>query len=69
MHVGARCLHVHHAGKYLRFHCLPKSTTFHIIINLLRGQFSVETDEAYQLGLRTLHFGALAEERLDLKSL
>jgi IclR family KDG regulon transcriptional repressor len=46
---------------------LPKSTAFRIIVNLLQGQYLVETDEGYWLGLKMLRFGALVEERLDLK--
>lgn len=46
---------------------LPKSTAFRIIVNLLQGEFLVETDEGYWLGLKLLRFGALVEERLDLK--
>lgn len=46
---------------------LPKSTAFRIITNLLRGEYLVETDEGYWLGLKMLRFGALVEERLDLK--
>jgi IclR family KDG regulon transcriptional repressor len=46
---------------------LPKSTAFRIVVNLLQGQYLVETDEGYWLGLKLLRFGALVEERLDLK--
>jgi len=46
---------------------LPKSTAFRIIVNLLRGQYLVETDDGYWLGLKMLRFGALVEEKLDLK--
>jgi DNA-binding IclR family transcriptional regulator len=46
---------------------LPKSTAFRIVVNLLRGQYLTETDEGYWLGLKLLRFGALVEEKLDLK--
>jgi DNA-binding IclR family transcriptional regulator len=46
---------------------LPKSTAFRIIVNLLQGQYLVETEEGYWLGLKMLRFGALVEEKLDLK--
>jgi DNA-binding IclR family transcriptional regulator len=46
---------------------LPKSTGFRIVVNLLQGQYLVETDEGYWLGLKLLRLGALVEERLDLK--
>jgi len=46
---------------------LPKSTAFRIIVNLLQGQYLVETDEGYWLGLKLLRLGALVEEKLDLK--
>jgi DNA-binding IclR family transcriptional regulator len=46
---------------------LPKSTAFRIVVNLLQGQYLVETDEGYWLGLKLLRLGALVEERLDLK--
>jgi IclR family KDG regulon transcriptional repressor len=46
---------------------LPKSTAFRVIANLLQGQYLVEADEGYWLGLKMLRFGALVEERLDLK--
>jgi DNA-binding IclR family transcriptional regulator len=45
---------------------LPKSTAFRIIVNLLQGQYLVETDKGYWLGLKMLRFGALVEEKLDL---
>lgn len=45
---------------------LPKSTAFRIIVNLLRGDYLVETEEGYWLGLKMLRFGALVEEKLDL---
>jgi DNA-binding IclR family transcriptional regulator len=45
---------------------LPKSTAFRIIINLLQGQYLVETENGYWLGLKMLRFGALVEEKLDL---
>lgn len=45
---------------------LPKSTTFRIIVNLLQGQYLIETEKGYWLGLKMLRFGALVEERLDL---
>jgi DNA-binding IclR family transcriptional regulator len=45
---------------------LPKSTTFRIIVNLLQGQYVVETEEGYWLGLKMLRFGALVEEKLEL---
>ena len=45
---------------------LPKSTTFRIIVNLLQGQYLVETEQGYWLGLKMLRFGALVEEKLDL---
>jgi DNA-binding IclR family transcriptional regulator len=45
---------------------LPKSTAFRIIVNLLQGQYLVETEKGYWLGLKMLRFGALVEERLDL---
>jgi IclR family KDG regulon transcriptional repressor len=45
---------------------LPKSTAFRIIVNLLQGQYLVETEEGYWLGLKMLRFGALVEEKLDL---
>jgi DNA-binding IclR family transcriptional regulator len=46
---------------------LPKSTAFRIIVNLLQGQYLVETEEGYWLGLKLLRLGALVEEKLDLK--
>jgi IclR family KDG regulon transcriptional repressor len=46
---------------------LPKSTGFRIVVNLLQGQYLVETNEGYWLGLKLLRLGALVEERLDLK--
>jgi DNA-binding IclR family transcriptional regulator len=46
---------------------LPKSTTFRIIVNLLQGEYLVETDEGYWLGLKLLRLGALVGEKLDLK--
>ncbi len=46
---------------------LPKSTAFRIIVNLLRGQYLVETEEGFWLGLKMLRFGTLVEEKLDLK--
>jgi DNA-binding IclR family transcriptional regulator len=46
---------------------LPKSTAFRIIVNLLQGQYLVETNEGYWLGLKLLRLGALVEEKLDLK--
>ena len=46
---------------------LPKSTAFRIVVNLLQREYLVETDEGYWLGLKLLRFGALVEERLDLK--
>jgi IclR family KDG regulon transcriptional repressor len=46
---------------------LPKSTAFRLIVNLLDGQYLVETDGGYWLGLKMLRFGALVEEKLDLK--
>lgn len=45
---------------------LPKSTAFRIIVNLLQGQYLVETERGYWLGLKMLRFGALVEEKLDL---
>ncbi|MGA9347471.1 MAG: IclR family transcriptional regulator [Anaerolineae bacterium] len=45
---------------------LPKSTAFRIIMNLLQGQYLVETEKGYWLGLKMLRFGALVEEKLDL---
>lgn len=45
---------------------LPKSTTFRIVVNLLQGQYLVETEEGYWLGLKMLRFGALVEEKLEL---
>ena len=45
---------------------LPKSTAFRIIVNLLQGQYLVETEKGYWLGLKMLRFGALIEEKLDL---
>ena len=45
---------------------LPKSTAFRIIVNLLQGQYLVETEKGYWLGLKMLRFGALVEEKLDL---
>jgi len=45
---------------------LPKSTAFRIIVNLLQGQYLVETEQGYWLGLKMLRFGALVEEKLDL---
>lgn len=45
---------------------LPKSTAFRIIVNLLQGQYLVETENGYWLGLKMLRFGALVEEQLDL---
>ncbi len=46
---------------------LPKSTAFRIVINLLQGQYLVEMDEGYWLGLKLLRLGALVQEKLDLK--
>jgi DNA-binding IclR family transcriptional regulator len=46
---------------------LPKSTAFRIVVNLLRGEYLVETEEGYWLGLKLMRFGALVEEKLDLK--
>jgi DNA-binding IclR family transcriptional regulator len=46
---------------------LPKSTAFRVIVNLLRGEYLVETEEGYWLGLKLMRFGALVEEKLDLK--
>lgn len=46
---------------------LPKSTAFRIIFNLLQGQYLVEMEAGYWLGLKMLRFGALVEEQLDLK--
>jgi IclR family KDG regulon transcriptional repressor len=46
---------------------LPKSTAFRLIVNLLQGEYLVETDDGYWLGLKLLRFGALVEENLDLK--
>jgi DNA-binding IclR family transcriptional regulator len=46
---------------------LPKSTAFRIIVNLLQRQYLVETEKGYWLGLKMLRFGALVEEKLDLK--
>jgi DNA-binding IclR family transcriptional regulator len=45
---------------------LPKSTAFRIIVNLLQGQYLVETEEGYWLGLKMLRFGTLVEEKLEL---
>jgi len=45
---------------------LPKSTAFRIIVNLLQGQYLIETEQGYWLGLKMLRFGALVEEKLDL---
>jgi DNA-binding IclR family transcriptional regulator len=45
---------------------LPKSTVFRILVNLLQGQYMVETEAGYWLGLKMLRFGALVEEKLDL---
>jgi IclR family KDG regulon transcriptional repressor len=45
---------------------LPKSTAFRIIVNLLQGQYLVETEKGYWLGLKMLRFGALIEEKLEL---
>lgn len=53
--------------KICAFTGLPKSTTFRIIVNLLQGEYLVETDEGYWLGLKLLRLGALVEGRLDLK--
>ena len=46
---------------------LPKSTAFRVVVNLLQGQYLVEADEGYWLGLKLLRLGALVEEKLDLK--
>jgi IclR family KDG regulon transcriptional repressor len=46
---------------------LPKSTAYRITANLLQGQYLVETEEGYWLGLKMMRFGALVEENLDLK--
>lgn len=46
---------------------LPKATAFRIVVNLLQGQYLVETEKGYWLGLKMLRFGALVEEKLDLK--
>jgi DNA-binding IclR family transcriptional regulator len=46
---------------------LPKSTAFRVVVNLLQGEYLVEADEGYWLGLKLLRLGALVEERLDLK--
>ena len=45
---------------------LPKSTAFRIIVNLLQGQYLIETEKGYWLGLKMLRLGALVEEKLDL---
>jgi IclR family KDG regulon transcriptional repressor len=45
---------------------LAKSTAFRIIVNLLEGQYLIETEKGYWLGLKMLRFGALVEEKLDL---
>jgi IclR family KDG regulon transcriptional repressor len=45
---------------------LPKSTVFRILVNLLQGQYLVETEKGYWLGLKMLRFGTLVEEKLDL---
>ena len=45
---------------------LAKSTAFRIIVNLLQGQYLVEAEKGYWLGLKMLRFGALVEEKLDL---
>jgi DNA-binding IclR family transcriptional regulator len=45
---------------------LPKSTAFRIVVNLLQGQYLVETEEGYWLGLKMLRFGTLVEEKLEL---
>jgi DNA-binding IclR family transcriptional regulator len=45
---------------------LPKSTAFRITVNLLQGQYLVETEEGYWLGLKMLRFGALVEDKLQL---
>lgn len=46
---------------------LPKATAFRIILNLVRSGYLVETEDGYWLGLKLLRFGALVEDRLDLK--
>lgn len=46
---------------------LPKATAFRIVLNLLQGQYLIETEAGYWLGLKLLRFGALVEEKLDLK--
>jgi DNA-binding IclR family transcriptional regulator len=54
-------------GQTCTYTNLPKSTAFRVIVNLIQGQYLTETEEGYWLGLQTLRFGALVEEKLDLK--
>jgi IclR family KDG regulon transcriptional repressor len=46
---------------------LPKSSAFRVVVNLLQGQYLVETEDGFWLGLKMLRFGSLVEEGLDLK--
>jgi DNA-binding IclR family transcriptional regulator len=46
---------------------LPKSTAFRVVVNLRQGQYLTETDRGYWLGLKMLRFGALVEEKLELR--
>ncbi len=45
---------------------LPKSTAYRVVVNLLQGQYLIQTEEGYWLGLKMIRFGALVEERLEL---
>jgi DNA-binding IclR family transcriptional regulator len=54
-------------GQVCAYTGLPKSTAFRIIVNLLQGQYLIETEKGYWLGLKLLRLGALVEEKLDLK--
>jgi IclR family KDG regulon transcriptional repressor len=46
---------------------LPKSSAFRVVVNLLQGQYLIETEDGFWLGLKMLRFGSLVEEGLDLK--
>lgn len=46
---------------------LPKSTAFRVLVNLLQRHYLVETAAGYWLSLKMLHFGALVEDKLDVK--
>lgn len=46
---------------------LPKATAFRLVLNLIEGEYMVETDQGYWLGLKLMRLGALVEKELDLK--